>query len=727
VEQVSNPSAVQVFKNLLPYLLRHKLRLLVAFISMGLVALFSSMALILFKPTLEVLFSPRQTSGITVWMVSSDRAGQVADKVDLYKQVNWAYSSGRIGDTTHSITASIAGDNERECEAIARSIADSLNLDAPRMLPNMHNGAGHGKVRSVSRDTDLQKTGGFFNSVRNWFNSLRDNISTIKDQLYLHIDQYLEKQDGHYRMLIAVVGFLVLLMGLKGVFTYIQDYLMNWVGNRLATDLRDDLFTHICSFSLRRFHRQDVGELMSFISNDVPLLRSASFNVIGKTVQEPMMILGTLVVMIFLDLRLTVITLVTLPVTAYCIAYFGKRVKRARRRAQEFFADINTVQQEAYSGIRVVKAFAMEKYESLRFMKANNKAFRMLMKVTRARAASSPVIEFLGTIAAGMAILAGGYFVFGDDSMEGSDFLVFLIALASLYQPAKRLSKAYNSLMQGIVGGERIFGLLQSAPEVLDKPDAKVLPGFSKDIVFDHVNFAYVDNRPVLRDTCLEVKKGEVIALVGPSGAGKSTLVNMLMRMFDPDSGGIRIDGTDLRDVTQSSLRKQIGIVPQETILFNDTLGNNIAYGSSEISREQAISAAKDAYAHDFIMDMPDNYETEVGGRGATLSGGQAQRVSIARALAKNPPILIFDEATSSLDSESENLIRQALQRLLHDRTTFLIAHRLSTIVHADRIVVMEEGGIVDVGNHEELIERCALYARLCKLQHIDRNAGNSE
>ena len=712
--------AVRVTRRLVPYLLRYKSRMAWSFLCMGMVALFSAASLVMLKPVLDVLFMPDEVAGLAVWTVPVARQDELGAGISRFREVRSCMAFPADASGQVQLQATVAGTSNADFRVRAASIAAELGLPAPNLLEAGAAFVQIGKTHSIDDVAAAADDTGWFARVSRLRADMKDRVL---GGLYRWIAAYRAGGGSDYSILLAIAAVLIVLIGLKGLFSYLKDYLISWVGNKVEMDLRIDVFQHICSFSLRRFHRQGVGELMSYIANDVQLLRSSTFDVVGKAIQEPLTILGYLAVLLWIDARLTLIALLATPVTALVISRFGRRVKLARRKAQAHLSEINAVQQEAYSGIRVVKAFGMEDYEARRFNAASRNTFRMLMKSARARAASSPVIEFLGALAVGGTLVLGGWFV-TSARLEGSDFLTFLAGLAMLYQPAKQLSKAYNALMAGLAGGERVFDLLDSEPDIRDKPGAPALPPFREQIAFEHVSFGYLPGRPVVHDFTLTVRHGEVVALVGPSGAGKSTLVNLLMRMFDVDEGSIRIDGTDIRDVRQRSLREQFGIVPQDTILFNDTLERNIAYGCETITRERVIAAARDASAHEFIAVMPEGYDTMVGAQGKTLSGGQAQRVAIARALAKDPPILIFDEATSSLDSESENLIRQALERLLVDRTTFLIAHRLSTVVHADRIVVMEEGRIADVGRHEELLERCPLYARLCRLQHLGAPTG---
>jgi subfamily B ATP-binding cassette protein MsbA len=513
---------------------------------------------------------------------------------------------------------------------------------------------------------------------------------------------------------LAIVGLFVL----KGLFDYGQAYLMSYVGQRIIADLREKIYNHLQSLSLSFFTRNPTGVLMSRITNDVGLVQGAVTEAVTGLLKDLFTIVGLVGVVFYRDWRLAIVALVVFPLAVYPIVRFGRKLRSYSTRSQTAMGDISTILMETISGNRIVKAFNMEDYERARFAKENRKLFGILMKSVRVRAVSHPLMETLGGLGIAFIVFYGGYNVIKGVATPGT-FFSFLAALLMLYEPVKRLSGVYNTIQQGLAAASRVFEVLDTVPEIRSEPGAKVLTSISKRIEYRDVSFKYEQDW-VLRNINLRIRVGEVVAFVGASGGGKTTLVNLLPRFYDVTSGKVLVDDCDIREVTVESLRSMIGIVTQLTILFNDTVRNNIAYGKISQPFEQIVKAAEAAYAHGFIRNLPKGYDTVIGEQGVKLSGGERQRISIARALLKNAPILILDEATSSLDSESEIEVQKALEFLMQGRTTLVIAHRLSTIRKADRIVVISNGVVVEEGTHEELLERDGEYRKLYLLQFID-------
>ena len=513
---------------------------------------------------------------------------------------------------------------------------------------------------------------------------------------------------------LAIVGIFLL----KGVFDYGQAYLMSHVGQRIIADLREKIYNHLQSLSLSCFTRNPTGVLMSRITNDVSMVQGAVTDAVTGLLKDLFTIIGLVGVVFYRDWRLAIIALVVFPLAVYPIVKFGRKLRSYSSRSQTTMGDISTILLETISGNRIVKAFNMEEYEQKRFARENRKLFSIQMKSVRVRAVSHPLMEVLGGLGIACIVFYGGYNVIKGVATPGT-FFSFLAALLMLYEPVKRLSGFNNTVQQGLAAASRIFEGLDTAPEIRNKPGAKILTSVSKGIEYRNVSFKYDEDR-VLKSINLQVKVGEMIAFVGASGGGKTTLVNLLPRFYDVSSGEVLIDGQDIRNVSQESLRSMIGIVTQQTILFNDTVRNNIAYGKISEPFGGIVKAAEAAYAHGFIQNLPNGYDTVIGEQGVKLSGGERQRLSIARALLKNAPILILDEATSSLDSESEIEVQKALEYLMQGRTTLVIAHRLSTIRKANRIVVIANGTVVEEGTHEELLEKEGEYRKLYLLQFID-------
>jgi len=512
---------------------------------------------------------------------------------------------------------------------------------------------------------------------------------------------------------VILVAFLV-----KNLAGYLQSNLMVYVEQGLIRDLRNSLYRHIHALPLAYFTNERTGNLISRIVNDVPVINTGLTAVFHTLMREPLLIAVYLGITLMLSWQLTLLSFVVLPLALLVIAYVGRRVHLESGKVQERIASLTSVLQETISGVKVVKAFGMEEFENRKFGGEAQSLFATVMKVTRIKNLSSPSTEFLSAVAGGVIIWFGGMQVLSHENLKASEFIGFLFAMFQMMPPIKELSTVNNRLAESTAAGKRVFEILDTEPNIRNAPGAVRIHGFERAIEFDHVSFRYAEGDEVLTDCSLAVKKGEAVAIVGPSGAGKSTLVDLVPRFYDPTAGSITIDGVDLRSVDLKSLRDQIGIVTQETILFNDTVRNNIAYGLDACPEETLVAAARAANAHDFIVDMPGGYDTVIGERGVKLSGGQRQRLALARAILKNPPILILDEATSALDTESELLVQEAIERLMAGRTSIVIAHRLSTIQHADRIVVIDAGRIAETGRHRDLVrKKNGLYRKLYEMQ----------
>jgi subfamily B ATP-binding cassette protein MsbA len=513
--------------------------------------------------------------------------------------------------------------------------------------------------------------------------------------------------------IVVVVAFF-----LRNIFGYLQSNMMVAVEQGLIRDLRNALYRHIHALPLAYFTNERTGNLISRIMNDVPVINTGISATFQTLIREPLLIAVYLTITLVISWRLTLIAFVVFPLALLIIAWIGRRVHRESGLVQERIADLTSVLHETISGVKVVKAFGMEDFENKKFAREGQQYLDTILRVTRIRNLASPSTEFLSAAAGAVIIWYGGMQVLHAEALKASEFLGFLFAIFQLMPPIKELSGVNNRIQEATAAGKRVFEILDTEPGIKDAARPRPLTAFNASIEFHHVVFHYVEGDPVLEDVSLTIRKGEVVAVVGPSGAGKSTLVDLLPRFYDPIGGSITIDGVDLRDVKLKTLRDKIGIVTQETILFNDTVRNNIAYGLEECSLERIMDAAKAANAHGFVSAMPDGYESLIGERGVKISGGERQRLALARAILKNPPILILDEATSALDTESEILVQEAIERLMAGRTSIVIAHRLSTVQHADRIVVIEGGRIVETGKHAELLKkRGGLYKKLFDLQ----------
>ena len=528
------------------------------------------------------------------------------------------------------------------------------------------------------------------------------------------LDDIFFKKDITMLKIIPVV--VVLIYFLRGLGMYGQDYLMNYVGENIIKDLRNDLYNRIQDLPIAFFHREKTGVLMSRITNDVNIIKTMVSTAVTGSLKDSFTIVGLTFVIFYRDWKMALFAFIVLPIAFFPIVEFGRRVRRISTGWQEAMADLNSFLHETFAGNKIVKAFGMESYEKKRFFNKTLDLFKLEMKAVVARSLSSPIMEFLGGLGIAFIIWYGGYKVITGSSTAGT-FFSFMAAVLMLYDPVKKLSGLNNAIQQGLAAADRVFDIIEMESDIKEKKNPLTIKRGPHRVTFENVFFKY-DDVMVLKDINLDVKAGEVLALVGMSGGGKTSLVNLVPRFYDVTQGAIRIDGMDIRDVSISSLRDQMGIVTQEPILFNDSIRNNIAYGKRSATDKEIIKAAKAAYAYDFIQNFPNKFDTGIGELGGRLSGGEKQRICIARALLKDAPILILDEATSSLDAEAEMLVQKALENLMKGRTTFVIAHRLSTIDYADRIVVIVKGSIEEEGKQEELISMQGEFFKLYQMQY---------
>jgi subfamily B ATP-binding cassette protein MsbA len=534
------------------------------------------------------------------------------------------------------------------------------------------------------------------------------------------LDDIFLKKD--LQMLKIIPIGIIILYAVRGFFDYTYDYLLGSVGNRIMTDFRNRVYAHLQTLSLSFFLKSPTGVIMSRITNDVNILQGALNSGIIDLIKDTLTILGLLAVLIKQDFKLACISFIILPWILIPLLKLGKKSRNFSTRGQQKVGKISTFIHETITGSRIVKAFGMEQYENDRFSKENVRLLRIRLKRLKIRSISGPIMELIGGIAGAAVILYGGYNVLNGTSTPGT-FFSFVAALLLTYGPAKNISTSYQDIQEGLAAAKRVFHILDTEPDVKESENAVPLPVVKGDISFSNVFFAY-DKEPVLHNINLEIKAGEIIAIVGMTGSGKTTLVNLIQRFFDPTSGIVRIDGWDVKEVKLKSLRQQVSFVSQHPFLFNDTVRNNIAFGDPTQSEDKIIAAAKSAYAHEFIKDMPAGYDTVIGQHGEKISGGQRQRISIARAILKDAPILILDEATSSLDSQMEVEVQHSLETLMMNKTTLIISHRLSTIRNATRIIVLSNGKIVEEGSHDELFSLGGEYTKLYSVYlHDDKTA----
>jgi subfamily B ATP-binding cassette protein MsbA len=531
------------------------------------------------------------------------------------------------------------------------------------------------------------------------------------------LDEIFYEKNDQWLLLLPLALLLIFLI--KGIFYFLYSYWLEWVGQCIIRDLRNKIYAHLNHLSMDFFYKHPTGELISRIMNDVAMLQGTVSHALIYLLRDFFTVLGLLAVIFYMNWQLALVSLIFIPMAAVPIVVFGKKFRRISTRYQQGLAEASNMLNETIRGTRIVKAFCMEEHEQNRFAAKMQQIFDTLMTETRYRSLSHPMIEFLGGVGIALIIWFGGVQVLQGKATPGT-FMAFLTALIMLYEPVKGVSKINSTIQSGMAAATRIFSLLDVQTTIQEKEQALVLPPFRRELCFDQVRFAYTPGELVLHRISCTIHRGEVLAVVGPSGGGKTSLTNLVPRFHDVNEGAIRIDGHDIRDLTLHSLRNQIALVTQQTILFNDTIRNNISYGRPECSEEEIRAAAAAAFALDFIEAFPQGFDTVIGESGTRLSGGQQQRISIARALLKDAPILILDEATSSLDTESERKVQQALENLMKNRTTIVIAHRLSTIKNADRIIVMQEGVLVEEGTHDSLMHQQGVYASLYRVQYTE-------
>ena len=543
------------------------------------------------------------------------------------------------------------------------------------------------------------------------------NIFNLKNYLTFLLNQYLARYSK-----VDLVAYLSILMLLiftaKNLFSYMQTYFMSFVEQGIVRDIRLELYTHFHKLSLGFFSEEKKGILISRIINDVQIVKDSMIAVINSIFRDPTQIIIFSLVLFLFDWKLTLLIFILLPVTGFILSIIGDSIKRRSIRSQESIANVMSLLDEIFGAMRIVKAFNMETREIEKFKNEDKKYFALITSLVRRRALAAPITEIIGVISVTVILyFIGSEIVSGKSDMTPGSFLVYIGIFFQMMPSLKLFGQMFNSIKEGIAASERVFSILDTKPDIVDAVDCVDLKSFNTKIEFVDVSFKYEKSYVILKDLNLTISKGEIVAIVGPSGAGKSSLVDLIQRFHDVLSGSILIDGIDIRKVKIASLRKLMGLVSQETVLFNDSIKNNIAYGDMRIEDDKIIEAAKIANAHNFISEMENGYETIIGDRGVKLSGGEKQRISIARAILRNPPILILDEATSSLDTESEMLVQQAIERIMTGRTSVVIAHRLSTVQNADKIIVLNDGNIVETGSHSELHSQNGLYTKLYNMQ----------
>ncbi|MBB6612983.1 ABC transporter ATP-binding protein [Pontibacter sp. Tf4] len=544
------------------------------------------------------------------------------------------------------------------------------------------------------------------------------NLEFFQDFFYYHFGQII-LDEGRQGALMFVCIIIVISVFLANLFRYLAFRIIGELRAHVVRNMRRAVYQRVTELHMGYFSNERKGDLMTRLTVDIQEVESSVVSTLTVVIREPVSIIAFFVLLFNMSVELTLFSLILLPLSGGIIAGLSKKLKRKAQEGQNSLSFILTIIDETLSGMRVIKAFNAEPFILSKFHDQNNRYARIQRSIAHKRDLASPLSEFLGvTVVAGL-LLYGGTLVLNQQSdLSAAEFITYIILFSQVLVPAKAMSGAFSNIQRGLVSGDRVLQVIDTKPKIVNKPDAKVLPAFQNEIEFRDVSFAY-GKKAVLQDISFRIPKGKTIALVGPSGGGKSTLADLVPRFYDPTSGAILIDGHDIRDYTIESVRGQIGVVTQESILFNDTIFNNIAFNKTDATEEEVIAAAKIANAHEFIVHTEEGYQTMIGDRGGKLSGGQRQRLSIARAILQNPPILILDEATSALDTESEKLVQEALTNLMKNRTSIVIAHRLSTIQHADEILVLQKGQIVERGTHDELLQTSGLYSKLTQMQLV--------
>ena len=539
---------------------------------------------------------------------------------------------------------------------------------------------------------------------------------TLNEKLKYWTNDLILRETPHETLKVLCLSIMVVFLT-KNVFLYMKNFFMTLVQFHLITELRNRLYKHFNTLSFSYFDQKKSGELTSIVINDVANLRRALGSSFHQLLVEPINLLAFILLLFVISWKLALLSIIILPIAGLTILSIGRSIRRKSKRTAAMIAGITNIITETLSSIRVVKAFAMEGYEVQRFFKETHHYFQLILRRAKLRLLASPITETLGVMIGVLLLWVGGIEVLSGEGLTPEDFLRFILLLFAMMDPLRKLSKVNVALQTGAASAERVFSILDTPPTIVDKADAVKIDSFKEKIRFKNVSFRYESDDKVLKDISFEIEKGSIVALVGSSGAGKSTLADLIPRFYDVNNGGITIDGHDVRDLSLNSLRRLMGVVTQETILFNDTVRANIAYGQKDVNDEQVIPAAKAANALEFINDLSEGFDTVIGEKGVKLSGGQRQRLAIARAIMKNPPILILDEATSALDTESERLVQKALETLMANRTVLVIAHRLSTVTNADKIILLDKGEIKEMGTHNELMEKEGFYSNLYKIQ----------
>ena len=539
---------------------------------------------------------------------------------------------------------------------------------------------------------------------------------TLNEKLKYWTNDLILRETPHETLKVLCLSIMVIFLT-KNVFLYMKNFFMTLVQFHLITELRNRLYKHFNTLSFSYFDQKKSGELTSIVINDVANLRRALGSSFHQLLVEPINLLAFILLLFVISWKLALLSIIILPIAGLTILSIGRSIRRKSKRTAAMIAGITNIITETLSSIRVVKAFAMEGYEVQRFFKETHHYFQLILRRAKLCLLASPITETLGVMIGVLLLWVGGSEVLSGEGLTPEDFLRFILLLFAMMDPLRKLSKVNVALQTGAASAERVFSILDTPPTIVDKADAVKIDSFKEKIRFKNVSFRYESDDKVLKDISFKIEKGSIVALVGSSGAGKSTLADLIPRFYDVNNGGITIDGHDVRDLSLNSLRRLMGVVTQETILFNDTVRANIAYGQKNVNDEQVILAAKAANALEFINDLSEGFDTVIGEKGVKLSGGQRQRLAIARAIMKNPPILILDEATSALDTESERLVQKALETLMANRTVLVIAHRLSTVTNADKIILLDKGEIKEIGTHNELMEKEGFYSNLYKIQ----------